>query len=55
MKNHRELVLYLESLIVILNSLDERTENDIKLSVSMLNDVKKSIDSLITNLQKLDN
>lgn len=57
MKPFIETILYLKSLIVILESLSEKQdqEDNIKVNIGILNDVKNTIGKLISNLNKLVN
>tara|TARA_R100001530_G_scaffold97671_1_gene67900 strand:+ start:247 stop:420 length:174 start_codon:yes stop_codon:yes gene_type:complete len=57
MKQFDEAILYLKSLIVILESLADKSNHDdyIKVNIGILNDVQGTIGKLITNLQKMDN
>ena len=57
MKNFTEAIVYLKSLIVILESLEEKqiSEDYLKVNIGILNDVQGTIGKLITNLQKMDN
>jgi hypothetical protein len=57
MKQFAEAILYLKSLIVILESLSNKKDDDnyIKVNIGILNDVQGTIGKLITNLQKMDN
>ena len=57
MKPFIETILYLKSLIVILESLSEKQEQEdnIKVNIGILNDVKNTIGKLINNLNKLIN
>mgnify|MGYP005822250663 CR=1 FL=1 len=56
MKPYQEAVLYLKSLIVILESLEEKdTKKDyIKINIGILNDVQTTVGKLIANLHKMD-
>ena len=47
-----EAKLYLEGLIVILESLDKKEDN--KINIGVLTDVHGKIGDLITNLQSID-
>ena len=57
MKNFTEAIVYLKSLIVILESLEEKqnSEDYLKVNIGILNDVQGTIGKLITTLQKMDN
>ena len=57
MKNFTEAIVYLKSLIVILESLEEKqnSEDYLKVNIGILNDVQGTIGKLITNLQKMYN
>ena len=55
MKNFTEAIVYLKSLIVILESLEEKqnSEDYLKVNIGILNDVQGTIGKLITHLQSL--
>lgn len=49
-----ETKLYLEGLIVVLNALDKKDENENKMNIGLLTDVHNNIGNLITKLQKIE-
>ena len=57
MKPFVESIMYLKSLIVILESLSKKEEPEdyVKINIGILTDVQGTIGKLITNLQKVGN
>lgn len=53
-KPFMETKLYLEGLIVVLNALDKKDENENKMNIGLLTDVHNNIGNLITKLQKIE-
>ena len=51
MSPYEEAIVYLKSLIIILESLDQKTDD--KLNIGILTDVHKKIGELITTLQTI--
>ena len=47
-------IAYLKSLIIILESMDQSQEEDINVSIGMLNEIKTNMGKLIKTLQEID-
>ena len=55
MKPYIESILYLKSITAIVESMDEKDdENYLKTNIGILTDVEKLVGKLIKNLQKMD-
>lgn len=52
MSVYKMTMLYIKSVLVMLESLDKKPENEIEVNIGILTDLKKELGSLIDTLQK---
>ena len=52
MKPYAEAILYLKTIITLIEPMETKDENYVDTNIGILNDIKATIDKLIANLQK---